>query len=158
MHMRWTYAVTVGVVMVAIVGFGVEARTEPVAFAPNVGAESRPDMKEESCGLKTLRGFYGFTTTGSIVSAGPPGLVADVGVLTFDGVGGVSQVETLSLNGVIIPERISISGMYSVEDNCTGDMTIMVPAPGGVASLESHFVVVDHGKSLRAIVTGAGAC
>ena len=30
------------------------------------------------------------------------------------------------------------------------------PAPGGVATLESHFVIVDHGKSLRAIVTGAG--
>ena len=78
MHTRWTYAVTVGVVMVAIVGFGVEARTEPVAFAPNVGAHSRPDVTEESCGLKTLRGSYGFTTTGSIVSAGPVGLVADV--------------------------------------------------------------------------------
>jgi hypothetical protein len=35
-------------------------------------------------------------------------------------------------------------------------MSIVVPAPGGVATLESHFVIVDHGKSLRAIVTGAG--
>lgn len=156
MHMRWTDAVTVGVGMVAIVGFGVQARTKEVSFAPTVRAESRTDVKEESCGLKTLRGFYGFTTTGSIVSGGPPGLVADVGLLTFDGQGGVSQVETLSLNGVIIPERISISGTYSVDDNCTGDMTIVVPAPGGVATLESHFVIVDHGKSLRAIVTGAG--
>src|SRR3954468_175865 len=78
---------------------------------------------------KNLRGPYGFTTTGSIVSGGPPGLVADVGVLTFDGQGGVSQVETLSLNGLIIPERLSISGIYSVDDNCTGDMTIVVPAP-----------------------------
>ena len=108
MHTRWTYTVTVGVMMVAIVGFGVQARTQPVSFAPNVGADSRPDVKEESCGLKTLRGSYGFTTTGSIVSAGPVGLVADVGVLTFDGVGGVSQVETLSLNGVIIPNSVTI--------------------------------------------------
>ena len=34
MHMRWTDAVTVGVGMVAIVGFGVQARTEQVSFAP----------------------------------------------------------------------------------------------------------------------------
>src|SRR3954471_6956982 len=103
MHMRWTDSVTVGVVIVAIVGFGVEARTEQVSFAPTVRAESHTPMNQESCGLKTLRGFYGFTTTGSIVSGGPPGLLADVGVLTFDGLGGVSQVETLSLNGVIVP-------------------------------------------------------
>ena len=38
-----------------------------------------------------LKGSYGFTTTGSIVAAGPVGLVADVGVMTFDGVGNVSR-------------------------------------------------------------------
>jgi hypothetical protein len=151
--MKWTYGAGVVVVMVAIVALGVQVRTEQIQFAPADGPNSRIDAPEENCSLKTVRGSYGFTTTGSIVSAGPVGLVADVGVLTFDGLGGVSQTETLSLNGTIILERISISGDYTVDDNCTGDMTVIVPVAGAIAS---HFVIVGNGRSLRAIVTGAG--
>ena len=96
-----------GVVMVAIVGL---AWRHAWSRSPSrrTRRASRPDVTEEP-GAKTLRGT-GFTTTGSIVSVGPVGLVADVGVLTLM-VGGVA-VETLPERR-IIPERISIAHYLS---------------------------------------------
>lgn len=73
-------------------------------------------------------------------------------MLAFDGLGGVSQTETLSLNGAI-SERSS-QGIYSVDRDCTGDMTINLPPPAGDS--KSNFVIVDEGKEMRFIVTGAG--
>jgi hypothetical protein len=141
------------VVMVAIFALGVERRGGTFQPVPTVRADGRPDDdKGERCSATKLAGSYGFTTTGSIVAAGPIGLVADVGVLTFDGIGGVSQSETLSLNGAI-SERSSV-GQYFVEPDCTGDMSLTLPPPAGVAT--SRFVIVDHGNELRFIVTGAG--
>ena len=90
--------------------------------------------------------------SGSIVAGGPIGLVADVGVLTFDGLGNVTQSDTVSLNGVIGERRSA--GQYFVEPDCTGDMTLVLPPPAGVAT--SHFVIVDQGKEIRFIVTGPG--
>jgi len=106
-----------------------------------------------SCSLARLNGSYGFTTTGSIVAAGPVGLVADVGVMTFDGAGNISEREWLSLNGTPV-ERTS-SGEYTLEADCTGVITLALPPPAtGVAV--SNFVLVDEAKELRAIVIGPG--
>jgi hypothetical protein len=104
------------------------------------------------CSVARLKGAFGFTTTGSIVAAGPVGLVADVGVLVFDGFGGVSQTETLSLNGTIAQR--SSQGEYLDSGDCTGDMAITLPPPAGLST--SHFVIDDEGKEIRFIVTGAG--
>jgi len=144
-------AAALGLTILATGGYlgGVSSR-----IVPPVRAEGRDDdRRPESCSLTRLKGSYGFTTTGSIVSAGPVGLVADVGVMTFDGLGGISETETLSLNGAIV-ERTS-PGDYTVDPDCTGDITLVLPPPAtGVAT--SHFVMVDEGKELRAIVTGPG--
>ena len=139
--------------MAAILALGVHLRGGQIRLAPPVLADSGKDEhKMEPCSVQKLKGSYGFTTTGSIVAAGPVGLIAGVGVLTFDGSGGVTQAETVSLNGAIV-ERISL-GDYSVGRDCTGDMSVTLPPPAGAST--SHFVVVDDGKEMRFIVTGAG--
>jgi hypothetical protein len=113
------------------------------------------DMRE--CSLKTVQGSFGISTTGWIVAAGPIGPVADVGVITFDGAGGVSQTTTVSLNGVIIPKRTSLNGSYEVNsDDCTGSITLTLPTPTGTTISKSNFVIVNHGQELRTIVTGEG--
>jgi hypothetical protein len=103
-----------------------------------------------------LNGSYGVQTSGSIVALGPVGLVAEAGIISFDGAGGVSQKTTLSLNGVIVPNRSSLSGSYLVNPDCSGDLAVVLPVPGGTSTSTSHFVIVDHGKELRLVNTGAG--
>jgi hypothetical protein len=90
------------------------------------------------------------------VAFGPVGPVVDVGIITFDGLGGVSQTTTVSLNGVIVPNRSSISGVYQVNADCTGDAALVLPVPGGTTTSTWHFVIVEHGKEIRLVVTGAG--
>jgi len=118
----------------------------------SLGAFAQDDV----CSVATLRGSYGTQTTGSIVAFGPIGPVVDTGIIRFDGVGGASQTTTLSLNGSIVPNRSSLTGVYTVNPDCTGDMALVLPVPGGTTTSTSHFVIVDHGKEIRLVVTGAG--
>ena len=139
--------------MAAIFALSIQAHSGRIQNISTVRPDSDGDEHRlPKCSVARLRGSFGFTTTGSIVAAGPVGLVADVGVLVFDGFGGVSQTETLSLNGVITQR--SSQGEYFDDGDCTGDMSITLPPPAGLST--SHFVIVDEGKEMRFIVTGAG--
>jgi hypothetical protein len=153
--MTSTHRISLGTLGLAVLVAAGSLSGGPAGFVPTVRAEGRNDdrhdRRHESCSALTLKGSYGFTTTGSIVAAGPVGLVADVGVLTFDGLGGVTETETFSLNGDI--RRRTNPGGYFVDADCTGDISLTMPPPSGVAS---HFVIVDDGKELRAIVIDAG--
>ena len=112
---------------------------------------------DEECSAATLHGSYGIQSTGSIVAFGPIGLVAEAGIIKFDGAGEVSQTTTVSLNGTIIPNRSSLSGAYVVNQDCTGDLALVLPgAPGVTITSRLHFVIVDNGKELRLVNTGAG--
>ena len=124
-------------------------------FVPSVqaGGSAHPDFSIANCTSETLEGSYAITTTGSIVSLGPIGLVAEVGVIKFDGEGGVEQTTTVSLNGTILPNRTS-QGTYLVNPDCTGTITLTLPPPAGVSNL--RFVILDHGDELRVINTGMG--
>ena len=133
------------------------ARAASIQSSANAVTQQDEDRSAHECSLKTVKGSYGISTTGWIVSAGPIGPVADVGVITFDGDGGVSQTTTVSLNGLIIPKRTSLSGSYEVNsEDCTGSIDLMLPGPTGPITSTSHMVIVNHGKELRTIVTGAG--
>ena len=114
------------------------------------------DSSSFACSLKTIRGSYAISTTGSIVFAGPVGAVADVGKIIFDGNGGASQSTTVSLNGVIIPNRSSISGSYVVDADCTGDISLILPGPTGTITSTSRFVIVRNGEGILTINTGLG--
>jgi hypothetical protein len=114
------------------------------------------DSSSFACSLKTIKGSYAISTTGSIVFAGPVGVVADVGKIIFDGNGGASQSTTVSLNGVIIPNRSSMSGSYVVDADCTGDISLILPGPTGTITSTSRFVIVRNGEELLTINTGVG--
>jgi hypothetical protein len=155
--MKTMWRIGLVLVFVMLLGIGVHLRGGLVVIEPSAKASAQPDDSFPSeCSLQTIRGSYGISTTGSIVSAGPIGLVADVGVITFDGSGGVSQTSTVSLNGTIIPSRSSLAGTYEVNSDCTGDLSLTLPTPTGPAPSTSHFVIVHNGEELLTIVTGAG--
>jgi hypothetical protein len=115
------------------------------------------DSSPFTCSRETIRGSYATSTTGSIVFAGPIGLVADVGKITFDGNGGASQTSAVSLNGMITPSRSSLSGFYAVDANCTGEISLTLPgAPGTTITSTSRFVIVRDGEELLTVNAGAG--
>ena len=114
------------------------------------------DSSPFACSRETIKGSYATSTTGSIVFAGPVGAVADVGKITFDGNGGASQTTAVSLNGVIIPSRSSLSGSYRVEEDCTGDISLILPGPAGTITSTSRFVIVRNGEELLTLNSGVG--
>jgi hypothetical protein len=137
--------------------------TDPHLVITGVGkAVSAADVNEDDdsspleCSLKTIKGSYATSTTGSILFAGPVGAVADVGRIIFDGNGGASQTTAVSLNGMIIPSRSSLSGSYRVEEDCTGDISLILPGPSGTITSTSRFVIVRNGEELLTINTGVG--
>lgn len=111
---------------------------------------------DEVCSVASLTGSYGIQSTGSIVAFGPVGTIAEAGVIKFDGAGGASQTTTVSLSGTIVPNRSSLSGSYLVNPDCTGDLALVLPVPDGTTTSTSHFVLVDHGKEMLLVNTGAG--
>jgi hypothetical protein len=73
------------------------------------------------------------------------------------GQGAASQTTTVSWNGTILHNRASLSGDYRVHPDCTGDLTLVLPgAPGTTITSTFDFVIVDHGKEVRLVNTGAG--
>ena len=137
--------------------------TDPGLVITGVGkAVSFVDDNEDDvsspfvCSLNTIRGSYATSTTGSIVFAGPVGMVADVGKIVFDGSGGAAQSTAVSINGVIIPNRSSLSGSYTMDPDCTGDISLVLPGPSGTITSKFHFVLVHNGEELLTINTGVG--
>ncbi len=123
-----------------------------VALAPTVKHHftTLPVVHAESgCSVATLNGNYGFTYTGFVSHPGTISptktSIALVGPLTFDGAGDWSTLNyTVALNGKIETSSTSPGATYTVNSDCTGNMT----DPGGDSF---NFVIVGGGAELMAI-------
>jgi hypothetical protein len=137
---RTTAPTTLAVVFAAVFVLGVLPRAQA------------GDQKE--CSNASLRGSFGFTSTGTLLALPPPlaGPFAEVGRQTFDGNGNTDATATLSANGNI--GRVTVQGTYVVNPDCTGSMTLHVSPFGTTVSAD--FVIDNDGAELRAIVTDAG--
>lgn len=132
-------------------------------FALGILPRAQADEDKE-CSRATLKGSYGFTSTGTILPPlfgqpsysfdGPAGPFAEVGKQTFDGNenGETEYTATISNNGETTPGLL-FKGTYSVNKDCTGTMTLTqtMPFPSTVAF---NFVIDDHGSEIRALLTG----
>jgi hypothetical protein len=127
------------------------------ALAMPVGltAQERSGRAKE-CSNATLRGSFGYTSTGTLLASYVPpplaGPFAEVGRQTFDGKGNTDATATLSANGNIV--KVTIEGTYTVNPDCTGSLTLNVSPLG--ATVHADFVIGDDGAELRAIVTESG--
>jgi hypothetical protein len=107
-------------------------------------------VQAEQCSDASFKGTYGTSCEGTVVGVGP---LTVVSILTADGGGNISGVETLSVNGGITP-GVTLTGTYSVDADCTG--SIVTTTPDG--SVTDHdFVLDDNKKEIRIIVTEPGA-
>src|SRR6185369_7448569 len=92
-----------------------------------------------ACSNATIQGTYAFTIRGTIfLPNGSTLLIDGIARETFDGRGNETQVDAVATNGVLTPGWRPGSGSYSVNPDCTGTQTILVP---GLPDLHLQFVV-----------------
>ena len=100
-----------------------------IGLASSAGGQAGGGLSEGSkhrgCSEATLQGAYLFSARGDSPSDSPdPTLpIVVAGVRTFDGEGKLSQVNTVSMGGVITRQRPD-TGTYTLDSNCIGTMTI----------------------------------
>lgn len=124
--------------------------------ALGLGLVSAASAENRACTNATLRGSFGYSSTGTLLDTYVPepfaGPFAEVGTQIFDGNGGTSATATLSSNGNIVP--ITVTGTYSVNPDCTGTMTLDI-SPFG-ATVHVNFVIDKNGNAFQAIETEPG--
>jgi len=120
-----------------------------LAPAANAGSD------DGHCSDRTLHGAYGFAVEGTIFASGnqPLLLLRAVALTTFDGKGGLTQVDHYVVNGTAQTPPGSpwpaSTGTYSVNPDCTGKLTLNVP---NMPPFVSYFVVANNGKEIRTVL------
>jgi len=93
-----------------------------LAQVPRAAAPDSPDAPAGRCTVQHVAGAYGFLGSGTTLPnpAGlPEGLIATVGILTFDGQGHWRTTnQSLTVNGQVAT-GVSMTGTYTVEPDCT---------------------------------------
>ena len=130
-----------------------------VVFAAVFGLGIAPKAQaweDKGCSDASLQGSFGYSSTGTLLDSYVPppfaGPFAEVGRQSFDGKGKTAGTATVSSNGNI--NRVTIEGNYSVHPDCTGEMTLNIPAFG--ATVHADFVIDRDGSEIRAIITESG--
>ncbi|MEH2287385.1 MAG: hypothetical protein V7K79_08110 [Nostoc sp.] len=109
------------------------------AISQKVNAQATP-----SCNNATIKGSYGFKTTGTIIGAP----IASVGLVKVDGRGNFQSIGGASVDGTVRTNETG-SGTYSVKQDCTVQTVI---SDGSTYS----GVIVDGGKEIVFIATVPG--
>lgn len=108
-----------------------------------------------SCSNGTIKGTYAFTIHGSLFLPDGSTLIVDgIDKVTFDGQGNFTQVDAVATNGILdAPGWRPGTGTYSVNPDCTGTQTIVVP---GLPDLHLQFIVAQSGNTIHQIVIDPG--
>ena len=108
---------------------------------------------DKGCSTHTLHGAYGLTIEGLVAIPGPGIQIRGVVLQTFDGNGGLTQVDHVVIGGAPSASPWTAgTGTYSVNPDCTGKATIITSA--GAPPLVVYFVITDDGKGISQVVDG----
>ena len=107
------------------------------------------------CSDQTLKGTYANSLHGLIYppDGSAPLVLAGVVKTTYDGKGTLTQVDAAGENGNVRPGWRPGSGTYSVNPDCTGTQTIVIP---GMPDLHLQFVVSPSGNTAHFVVIDPG--
>jgi hypothetical protein len=109
------------------------------------------------CSNRLIAGTYGFILEGAKLGGpGPVGPQVGVAMTNFDGDGGLTQVDTVTISGIVVADftHTPADGTYTVNSDCTGTFTINFT--DGRPPVAANFVVVDNGSEIDAVVISAG--
>jgi hypothetical protein len=112
---------------------------------------------KHGCADATLRGSYAVDASGSVLSGPFAGPTAIVGILTYDGIGGVTGSLTQRITtatGPITLTKVSFAGSYSVNADCTADDSLTNLTNGTTSTHE--YVVLKGGQSFVILNTTTG--
>jgi len=121
----WTMACVVAVAICGAQLAGADGQSNETDQDPSGVAAAGGEHR--ACTVRTLRGSYVFSATGFNIVGGVQQPKAIVEVIVFQGDGMLDvAAATVSLNGVII-RSVPSAGTYTVEDDCTGTITLNGP-------------------------------
>jgi hypothetical protein len=106
-------------------------------------------VKAQSCTNATLNGTYGrllqaFYLDHKAVPVGSARVGAETGIVTFDGQGNSSGSATGNADGYIY--HVTFTGKYSVNPDCTADVTINLAGRG---TATGTYIIVDEGNEFE---------
>jgi len=107
------------------------------------------------CSNLTIKGTYAATLHGLIFppDGSAPLTLSGVVKTTNDGKGNFTQVDAVGVNGNVAPGWRPGTGTYTVNPDCTGTATIMVP---GMPDLHTQFIVSQSGNTSHFVVIDPG--
>jgi hypothetical protein len=106
------------------------------------------------CSNSTIQGRYAFTLHGTIfLPTGGTLLIDGIALQAFDGRGNVTQVDAVADNGNLAPGWRPGAGSYSVNPDCTGTETLVVP---GMPDLHLQMIVAQSGNTIHQVVIDPG--
>lgn len=113
--------------------------------------------KHAACNNRLIAGNYGFTLEGNKLGGlGPTGPQVGVAMTEFDGRGGLTQIDTVTVNGEVVADftHPPATGTYTVNSDCTGTFTINFT--DGRPPITANLVVVEDGLEIDTVVISAG--
>lgn len=111
---------------------------------------------DHRCNNGLIEGTYGFSVQGTkLAGLGLVGLQVGVAMTHFDGQGGLSQIDTVTIDGKVAADftHAPANGTYTVNTDCTGSFTIVFT--DGRPPVTTAFVVVEGGHEIDTVVTSA---
>ena len=115
--------------------------------ASAVAQSATGDQYGYHCSNRTLNGSYGFLLDGTDLASRFP--FRGVVMQTYDGKGGITQVDHVVFNGTPPPTEWAPGiGTYSVNPDCTGVAVLHTL----LETIQWHFVIVDNGKQIKQVV------
>jgi len=114
-----------------------------VVFAGMFVLGAAPNAQARQCSNASLKGAYGFLDAHVVLPAGTP--FTAIGRWKFDGKGNFTNTLTINDNGTVT--HASDSGSYTVNEDCTGAISIL----GGAGTVE--IVIVNGGNEFYELVT-----
>ena len=117
---------------------------------------ARAQGEHPACNNKLIAGHYGFTIEGTKLGGqGPTGPQVGVAMTEFNGNGGLTQIDTVTVNGEVLADFTHpATGSYKVNSDCTG--TFSLDFTDGRPPVTANFVVVEDGLEIDTVVTSAG--
>jgi hypothetical protein len=135
-------------------GDTMKSRIPLLMFALTLAASSAVTAQASVCSNATIRGTYAYTIHGQVfIPNGPTLLITGLALSTFDGAGNVTELDAISANGNMAPGWVPNTGIYSVNPDCTGTITV---TNGNQPLVHLQMVVGQSGNTIHEMTIDPG--
>jgi len=131
-----------------------KSRTSLLLLTLALAASSTLTAHASACNNMTLKGTWANSLHGQLFLPDGSTLLFDGIVKTsYDGQGSFTQVDAVAANGALAPGWRPGSGTYTVNPDCTGTSTLVIP---GMHDLHLQFIISQSGNTSHFVVIDPG--